>query len=53
MWLCLCVQIDRVTFGLLSPDDIERALRDDPHMPKSRKLLAVPFVVCESVFFIS
>lgn len=41
----MCVQIDRVTFGLLSPDDIEKALQLDPHMPKSRKLLAVPFVV--------
>ncbi len=37
-------KIDRVTFGLLQPDDLERALQIDPKMPKNRKLLAVPFV---------
>ncbi|CAM9378411.1 unnamed protein product [Chrysoparadoxa australica] len=37
-------KINRVTFGLLSPADLKRALEADPFMPKSRKLLAVPFV---------
>ncbi|CAM9444296.1 unnamed protein product, partial [Hapterophycus canaliculatus] len=37
-------KIDRVSFGLLTPADLERALEADPKMPKSRKLLAVPFV---------
>ena len=40
----ILAKIDRVTFGLLTPEDIERALRVDPNMPKSRKLSAVPFV---------
>ena len=36
-------KINRVSFGLLSAEDLEKA-KDDPRMPKSRKLLAVPFV---------
>eukprot|EP00953_Heterococcus_sp_UTEX-ZZ885_P036643 18856-Heterococcus_DN1.PRE.2 len=37
-------KIDRVSFGLLSPADLARALAVDPFMPRSRRLLAVPFV---------
>lgn len=37
-------KINRVSFGLLSPTDLERARALDPHMPKTRKLLAIPFV---------
>ena len=37
-------KINRVSFGLLSAEDLRRALLVDPHMPKSRKLLAVPFL---------
>jgi hypothetical protein len=37
-------QINRVSFGLLSDEDIARALQRDPKMPKSRKLTSVPFV---------
>ena len=39
----LC-KINRVHFGLLSPSDLERAMRIDPNMPEARKLVAVPFV---------
>ena len=34
-------KINRVGFGLLTTEDIKRA---DPMMPRSRKLLAVPFI---------
>jgi hypothetical protein len=37
-------KVDRVSYGLLSATDLERALRIDHRMPKSRKLTAVPFV---------
>ena len=37
-------KINRVGFGLLSPSDLAQALALDPHMPKSRRLTAVPFV---------
>ena len=37
-------KIDRVSFGLLTPSDLRRALARDPRMPRSRRLLAVPFV---------
>ena len=37
-------KIDRVSFGLLNKDDLEKALAIDPNMPKSRRFLAVPFV---------
>jgi hypothetical protein len=37
-------KIDRVHFGLLQPDELARALKLDPNMPESRKLVAVPFV---------
>lgn len=37
-------KIDRVHFGLLSKEDYERAVKTDPHMPKTRAKLAVPFV---------
>jgi len=30
--------------GLLTNDDLVRATEIDPRMPKSRKLLAIPFV---------
>lgn len=37
-------KIDRVSFGLLSAEDLARALAIDPKVPISRRLLAVPFV---------
>lgn len=37
-------KINRVNFGLLTAADYARAIALDPQMPKSRKLLAVPFV---------
>eukprot|EP01050_Picozoa_sp_SAG11_P001055 SAG11_NODE_43_length_20795_cov_11.860456_3_plen_1106_part_00 len=37
-------KINRVSFGLLMPRDVERALKLHPKMPRSRKLLAVPFI---------
>ncbi|CAM9352510.1 unnamed protein product, partial [Phaeothamnion confervicola] len=37
-------KVDRVGYGLLGPADLKRALALDPNMPKSRRLLAVPFV---------
>jgi hypothetical protein len=37
-------KINRVAFGLLSAKDLRKALEIDPGMPKSRRLLAVPFV---------
>jgi len=37
-------KIDRVSFGMLSKEDIKRAMQDDPHMPVSRTKLAVPFI---------
>jgi hypothetical protein len=33
-----------VSFGLLTAGDLSRALERDPKMPRTRKLLAVPFV---------
>jgi len=48
-WLESCLphvlsKIDRVTFGLLNPKDLAEATERNPRMPKTRKLLAVPFV---------
>jgi hypothetical protein len=40
---CLA-KVNRVSFGLLSPDDIKAALETDPHVPRSRLKLAVPFM---------
>lgn len=40
---CLA-KINRVSFGLLSADDCKAALEADPHVPRSRLKLAVPFV---------
>eukprot|EP00959_Pyramimonas_sp_CCMP1952_P029012 608657-Pyramimonas_sp.AAC.1 len=37
-------KINRVSYGLLSPDQSARALKMHPGMPKSRQLLAVPFI---------
>ena len=37
-------KIDRVTFGLMTPDDKKRALAVSPNMPRSRFMLAIPFV---------
>lgn len=37
-------KINRVSFGLLNAEDLEKALDIDPLTPKSRQLLAVPFV---------
>eukprot|EP01038_Epipyxis_sp_PR26KG_P004458 gene4458-6304_t len=40
---CLA-KINRVSFGLLSKEDCESALKLDPHVPRSRLKLAVPFI---------
>jgi len=37
-------KIDRVSFGLLSKADYDRAIATDPNMPRTRAKLAVPFV---------
>ena len=37
-------KIDRVSFGLLPPNDLKLALESDPNMPGSRKISAIPFV---------
>ena len=38
------LKIDRVTFGIMSQADRERALQSDPFMPRSRWKLGIPFV---------
>jgi hypothetical protein len=40
---CLA-KVNRVSFGLLSAEDCKAALAADPHVPRSRLKLAVPFV---------
>lgn len=40
---CLA-KVNRVSFGLLSAEDCTAALLADPHVPRSRLKLAVPFV---------
>jgi hypothetical protein len=37
-------KINRVSFGLLSEEEIDKALKEDPMMPRSRTKTAVPFV---------
>lgn len=37
-------KIDRVSFGLLNKGDYDRAIKTDPHMPRTRAKLAIPFV---------
>mmetsp|Transcript_28857 Transcript_28857/g.48961 ORF Transcript_28857/g.48961 Transcript_28857/m.48961 type:complete len:2411 (-) Transcript_28857:179-7411(-) len=37
-------KINRVTFGILNAKDIHRAKKRDPHMPRTRLKLAIPFV---------
>ena len=37
-------KIDRVSFGLLSTAEYARLLKTEPHMPRSRFKLAIPFV---------
>ena len=37
-------KIDRVSFGLLSMQEYQRLMHTEPHMPRSRFKLAVPFV---------
>jgi hypothetical protein len=37
-------KIDRVSFGIMNADDFERAMRNDPKMPRTRAKLAIPFV---------
>ncbi|KAH8066222.1 hypothetical protein JL722_639 [Aureococcus anophagefferens] len=37
-------KIDRVSFGVLDATDLQRALAQDPRMPLSRRVLAIPFV---------
>ena len=40
-----CLQkIDRVSFGLLSMEEMRKAQKLDPHMPRSRLKLAIPFL---------
>ena len=44
-YLPFCLQkIDRVSFGLLSATEYQRLLKTEPHMPRSRFKLAIPFV---------
>lgn len=40
---CLA-KINRVSFGLLSAEDCKAAIDADPHVPRSRLKLAVPFI---------
>lgn len=40
---CLA-KVNRVSFGLLSAEDCKAALEADPHVPRSRLKLGVPFV---------
>ncbi len=40
---CLA-KIDRVSFGLLSMSEYEELARTEPHMPRSRFKLAIPFM---------
>ena len=37
-------KIDRVSFGIMSPDDLKYARRNDPLMPRSRAKLGIPFI---------
>lgn len=37
-------KINRVSFGLLSPEDLARAMKLDKNVSKARRFLAVPFV---------
>ena len=37
-------KINRVGYGLLTTADLAKALAEDPNMPKSRRMCAVPFV---------
>ena len=40
---CLA-KVNRVSFGLLNSEDCKAALLADPHVPRSRLKLAIPFV---------
>ena len=40
----ILTKIDRVSFGIMNHGDYERALKTDPHMPRTRAKLAIPFV---------
>lgn len=37
-------KINRVTFGLLSPEQIQFFLDTDPNMPRSRTVTSIPFI---------
>ena len=37
-------KIDRVSFGIMNKEDYDRAVKADPHMPRTRVKLAIPFV---------
>ena len=37
-------KIDRVTFGIMTDEDKKRASAVDPHMPRTRWKLAIPFI---------
>ncbi|CAJ1411091.1 unnamed protein product [Effrenium voratum] len=48
-WLSLLLphclaKIDRVSFGIMTSEDLTRALEADPNMPLSRGKLAIPFI---------
>ena len=40
----ILTKIDRVSFGIMNLGDYQRALKTDPHMPRTRAKLAIPFV---------
>jgi hypothetical protein len=37
-------KIDRVSFGIMSPDDMRRARDEHPNMPRSRFVTSIPFI---------
>ena len=37
-------KVNRVTFGLMTPQECTMALKSNPHMPRARMGLAIPFV---------
>jgi len=48
-WICAFLphtmqKIDRVSFGIMSPEDQRRAKEDHPNMPRSRFVTAIPFI---------
>lgn len=37
-------KVDRVSYGIMNHDDIAHAIAENPHMPQSRFVTAIPFV---------